>query len=145
MAAPYLIPLLLTLAACGGPKEATVEAWLDSAWTPIAVNDYSIDGRRDGKTTKAVASFVLQDGAQLIVEVEVFYNPQPILSAGHWSYTGETSLEGTVIERSMKFFGGQAEGPSLGGRFRLDHQGQPQFRIVLPLRPISRPTWPQQR
>lgn len=137
----YSLPLLLLLAACGGPEEPTVETWIDSAWTPVAVKTYSIDGRRDGQKTRAVALFGLQDGAHLQVEVEVSYNPQPILSAGHWTHTGETSSGGTVVERSMKFSGGQGEGPSLGGSFRLDLQGQPRFRIVLPLRPVSKPKW----
>ena len=141
MTRSYLLPLLLTAAACGGPREPTVEAWLDSAWTPVVVNTYAIAGKRDGQRTEAVARFGLQDGAQLQVEMEVSYNPQPVLSAGHWTYTGETSDAGTVIERSMKFTGGQGEGPSLGGSFRLDHQGQPRFRVVLPLRPISQPKW----
>ena len=136
-----VLPLLLVLATCGGPKEPTVEKWQDSAWTPVTVETYSIDGKRDGRKTKAVASFGLQDGGQLQVEMEVSYNPQPILSAGHWTYTGETTLEGTVIERSMKFSGGQAEGPSLGGSFRLDHQGHPRFRVMLPVRPVSKPRW----
>ena len=135
------ILLLLALAACGAPKEPTVEQWLDTAWTPVAVETYSIDGRRDGQQTKAVASFGLPDGADLRVELEVSYNPQPVLSSGHWTYSGETSLEGKVVERSMKFFGGQGEGPSLGGSFRLDSQGRPRFRIVLPLRPVNKPKW----
>lgn len=139
--ASCLLPLLLTLAACGGSREPIVETWLDSAWTPVAVETYSIDGSRDGQKTNAVASFGLRDGAELHVEVEVSYNPHPVLSGGHWTYAGETFLEGTVIERSMKFTGGQSEGPSLGGSFRLDSQGQPRFRIVLPLRPISKPKW----
>lgn len=141
MSARCVLPLLLVLATCGDPKEPTVETWQDSAWTPVVVETYSIDGKRDGRKTRAVAGFGLQNGDQLHVEMEVSYNPQPIRSAGHWTYTGETSLEGTMIERSMKFSGGQAEGPSLGGRFRLDHQRQPRLRVVLPVRPVSKPKW----
>jgi hypothetical protein len=73
--------------------------------------------------------------------LEVSYDPRPVLSAGHWSYDGTSSGDGTVVERSMKFFGGQAEGPSLGGRFRLDQDNRPRFRIRLPLRPVSQPQW----
>ncbi|MBT4098333.1 MAG: hypothetical protein HOE86_11850, partial [Gemmatimonadetes bacterium] len=130
-----LVWVLLLLAACGGPEEPIVEVWLDSAWQPVAVSAYSIDGQRDGGKTKAVASFHLQDGAVLHVELEVGYDPQPVLSAGHWNYAlADTSLDGIVVERSMRFFGGQAEGPSLGGTFRLDRKGQPRFRVELPVR-----------
>ncbi len=134
--------VLLLLAACGGPDEPILETWLDSAWQPVAVRSYAIDGKRDGRKTKAVATFRLQDGAELHVELEVSYNPQPVLSAGRWKHSSaDSSIDGTVVEKSMRFFGGQSEGPSLGGSFRLDREGQPRFRVELPVRPVSKPTW----
>jgi hypothetical protein len=137
----FLLPLALSFGACAGDDEPSVEAWVDGAWTPVAVTAYAIDGKRDGRRTRAVATFTLHDGASLRVQLEVSYDPRPVLSAGHWSYDGAMSGDGTVVERSMKFFGGQAEGPSLGGRFRLDQNNRPRFRIRLPLRPVSQPQW----
>ncbi|HCL27618.1 MAG TPA: hypothetical protein DIC52_04170 [Candidatus Latescibacteria bacterium] len=136
-----LVTVVVWFQACGGSDEPAVETWIDGNWTAVVVNDYTIAGKRDGQKTSAVATYELQEGAQLRVELEVSYNPQPVLSGGRWVYTGETRSAGIVVERSMKFFGGQGEGPSLGGRFRLDEDGQPRFRIVLPLRPVSQPTW----
>jgi hypothetical protein len=136
-----LVIVVAWLHACGGADEPTVEAWVDGSWTPVVVADYTIAGKRDGQRTTAVATYELQEGGKLRVQLEVSYNPQPVLSAGRWAYTGATRSEGTVVERSMKFFGGQGEGPSLGGRFRLDQDRQPRFRIVLPLRPVNQPTW----
>ena len=137
----FLLPLALSFGACSGDDEPSVEAWVDGAWTPVAVTAYAIDGKRDGRRTRAVATFTLHDGARLRVQLEVSYDPRPVLSTGHWSYDGTSSGDGTVVERSMKFFGGQAEGPSLGGRFRLDQDNRPRFRIRLPLRPVSQPQW----
>jgi hypothetical protein len=133
--------LLLCLTACGGPDEAAVEAWINDAWTPVTVTDYSIDGERDGSTTTAVAILTLEGGVHLRVELQVTYNPQPILRAGHWYSDGAMPEDGTVVERSMKFFGGQGEGPSLGGRFQLNQDNRPRFRIVLPLQTISQPKY----
>ena len=33
------------------------------------------------------------------------------------------------------------EGPSIGGRFRLNENGSPRFRVKLPLRVVERPKW----
>jgi hypothetical protein len=133
--------LFLCLTACGGPDEAAVEAWIDEAWVAVPVTDYSIDGERDGSTTTAVAILTLGDGVHLRMELQVSYNPQPILSSGRWYSDSTMPEEGTMVERSMKFFGGQGEGPSLGGRFQLNQDNQPRFRIVLPLQTVSQPKY----
>ena len=138
--------LLLLLVACGGSEEPAVEFWHSDGWKSVAVTEYAIDGKRDGQITRATATFTLSSGtlssgAHLVAEFEVSYDPQPVLSAGRWRYDGDPAGAGSIIERSMKFFGGQGEGPSLGGHFRLDQDGQPRFRIYLPLRPVSQPRW----
>ena len=86
--------------------------------------------KRDQMNLVAAMQSTLKPGAE-----------QGYHSGGRWTYTGKTSFEGTVIEWSMKFHGGQAEGPSLGGSLRLDRQGKPRFRIMPPLRPLSKPKW----
>lgn len=141
---PAMVALLLALvllAGCSGTDEPAVEARIDDDWKAVALSDYSIDGKRDGSTTTATAIFSLQDGTSLQVTFVVTYDPQPLLSRGHWRFDGSPATEGTVADLSMKFFGGQGEGPSLGGRFRLDLRGEPRFRITLPLRPVSQPKW----
>ncbi len=139
-----LVPVLalaLLLVACSGSDQPAVEVRTLDAWTPLAVSDYSIEGKRDGQITRAVATFGLASGTHLIAEFEVSYNPQPVLSAGRWRYDGEPPGQGRLVERSMKFFGGQGEGPSLGGHFRLDQEDEARFRIFLPLQPVSQPQW----
>jgi len=46
-----------------------------------------------------------------------------------------------VQAEDLRFAGGQNEGPSLGGRFRLTAGGVPRFRVVMPLRPVRAPRW----
>ncbi len=73
--------------------------------------------------------------------MEIAYDPQPVLSGGNWQIDGDAPASGSVTERSMKFFGGQGEGPSLGGGFELNQNGTPRFRIQVPLRPVRAPNW----
>ncbi|MBT3342724.1 MAG: hypothetical protein HN712_18970 [Gemmatimonadetes bacterium] len=129
------------LAGCGGSDEPAVEAWAAGAWTPMAVTEYSIDGKRDGRSTTATAIFTLQDQRRLRVTMVITYDPQPVLRGGNWHIDGDDPATGAVVERAMKFFGGQGEGPSLGGGFQLDQDGDPRFRIHVPLRPVSTPDW----
>jgi len=136
-----ILPLALLLVACGGSEEPAVEVWGNDAWEPLAVTGYTIAGKRDGQITRAVATFGLPSGAHLLAEFEVSYDPQPVLGTSRWRYDGDPAGAGPIVERSMKFFGGQGEGPSLGGHFRLDQDGKPRFRIFLPLRPVSQPRY----
>jgi hypothetical protein len=136
-----ILSLALLLVACGGSEEPAVEVWNNDAWAPLAVMSYTIDGKRDGQVTRAVATFGLPTDAHLVAEFEVSYDPQPVLGTSRWRYEGDPAGTGPIVERSMMFFGGQGEGPSLGGHFRLDQDGEPRFRIFLPLRPVSQPRY----
>ena len=136
-----LLWMLALLAGCSGKDEPAIEIRANDTWRATAVSSYDIDGKRDGRTTTATATFGLQDGTSLQVRFVVTYDPQPVLSGGHWRHEDRPVAGGTVTDLSMKFFGGQGEGPSLGGRFRLDQDGQPRFRVTIPLRPVSQPTW----
>ena len=133
--------LLLLVAGCSGKSEPELEEWTDGAYRPREVSAYEVDGKRDGATTRAVATFTLESGRRLQLELEVSYDPAPVLRTGHWRIDGAHPDSGTVHAESMKFLGGQNEGPSLGGRFRLDRDDRPRFRVVLPLRPLSQPKW----
>jgi outer membrane biogenesis lipoprotein LolB len=130
-----LVTAVLVLAAgCADTKSPRVEEWRDGAWKALTTSDYQISGKRDGAQTSAMAVFTLQDGRKLLVELSVVYNPTPSLGAGEWRL-GED--RGVVMAEAIKFLGGQGQGPSLGGRFRLDDDGGPRYRVTLPLRPLE--------
>jgi len=131
------VAILFLLAGCFGESEPGVEEWTDGAYRPLEVTAYEVDGQRDGAATRAVATFTLASGGRLRLELEVAYNPQVVLRAGHWRIEGARPDSGVVHAESMKFLGGQNQGPSLGGRFRLDRNGGPRFRVILPLRPLN--------
>ena len=133
--------LLLLLGGCSGKPEPGLEEWADDAYRPRNVIAYEVDGNRDGATTRAVVTFTLESGARLQLELDVVYNPAPVLRSGHWRIDGTHPDSGVVHAESMKFTGGQNEGPSLGGRFRLEKDARPRFRVVLPLRPLAQPKW----
>lgn len=133
--------LLVSWGGCSGQAEPRVEVWEDGTYQPRVVSAYEISGKRDGATTKAVATFTLETGERLRIELEVVYNPTPSLGSGRWRIDGARAGSGEVRPESIRFTGGQAQGPSLGGRFRLEENGSPRFRVVLPLRPVNPPKW----
>ncbi len=137
----HLLVLLVLFGGCSGGNEPRLEVWEDGTYQPRAVSAYEMTGKRDGATTRAVAVLTLESGDRLRLELEVVYDPTPALGSGHWSIEGTQTGAGEVRAESVRFVGGQAEGPSLGGRFRLDENGSPRFRVVLPLRPVSQPKW----
>ncbi len=136
-----LLAALVVLSGCSGRAEPRVEVWEDGTYQPRVVSAYEISGKRDGATTKAVATFTLETGERLRIELEVVYNPTSSLGSGRWRIDGARPGSGEVRAESVNFTGGQAQGPSLGGRFRLEENGSPRFRVVLPLRPVNPPKW----
>ena len=136
-----LLALLALLAGCSETAEPQLAVWENGTYQPRAVSEYEISGKRDGANTRALAILTLESGERLQLELVVFYDPTPALSSGHWSIDGTHAGAGEVRVESLKFLGGQAKGPSIGGRFRLDENGSPRFRVVLPLRPVSQPNW----
>jgi hypothetical protein len=131
---------VLLLAGCGR-DEAKLEEWVDSAWRERDFRTYDIDGKRDGDRTQAVATFVLNGGEKLHIELVVGYDPTPALIRANWSVDGVVYQNRSVVAIALKFTGGQGEGPSLGGRFALYADGQNRFRVTLPMQPVETPQW----
>lgn len=136
--APAVVLALFAACSRGGPR---VEAYVDGSYSAVEVVDYQLAGKRDGSTTRATAMLKLGDGVRLIVELDVVYNPTPSLGEGRWRLEGPAPASGVVQAESVKFLGGQGQQPSVGGRFRLEADGVPRFRVVLPPRPIEQPGW----
>lgn len=136
-----LICLLCLLLGCTNNAEPRLEGWEDGAFKPLALVDYEISGQRDGGTTRAVVILTLASGEVLRVDLEIVYNPTPVMQSGRWSLDGPGGGDGEVRPLSVTFLGGQGEGPSVGGRFRLDENGRARFRLFLPPRPVGQPIY----
>lgn len=132
---------LALLVGCSDRSEPRLEVWENGVYQARALSAYEITGKRDGATTRVVAILTLESGERLQLELVFAYNPTPALGSGHWSVDGTRAGAGNVRAESMKFLGGQGEGPSIGGRFRLEENGSPRFRVVLPLQPVGQPKW----
>ena len=135
---------LVLLGSCANNTEPQLEEWADGGdggYKARQVSAYDIEGKRTGATTRATAILTLQGGERLYLELKVDYDPQPVLGEGKWRLEGDRADSGAVIAEALKFFGGQSEGPSLGGRFLLQGNDGLRFRVVLPLRPVERSRW----
>ncbi len=135
-----LLPLVLA-GGCARTDKPRVEVWTNGAYQPVPTLDYTISGQRHGAQTTARAVFTLEHGEHLRMDLEIVYNPTPALASSRWEFDGAGGGSGEAQAESLKFLGGQGEGPSLGGRFRLDENGSPRFRVVLPPRPVETPKW----
>ena len=133
--------IILLYGGCTNNDEPLLEELVNGVYKSRTVTNYRVNGMRDGATTQVSVKFVLENGERVQLELEVAYNPTPVLRSGFWRLDGKLSGSGNVKAKSMKFLGGQGEGPSLGGRFELEEGSQSRFRVVVPLRPINKPNW----
>lgn len=134
--APLLLFLVL-FASCGGEQGPTVLRLVGTSPGLSEVSSWTMVGKRDGARTRATANLVLASGQEIRVELLLAYDPQPVLAGGSWSSGSES---GTVTAESVRFVGGQGEGPSVGGNYVLaDDRNLPRYRIQLPLTPIATP------
>jgi hypothetical protein len=131
----------MLLALCGACAQADApgaEIFENGAYHARPVSSYTISGARDGASTDVNAVFTLENGDRLVVELRVAYNPTPVLARGQWRREGSLSEEGDVREESLKFLGGQGATPSVGGRFRLETNGETRWRVVMPTQPLKK-------
>ena len=133
--------IILLSGGCTNNDEPLLDELVNGVYESRIVTNYQVNGMRDGATTKVSIKFVLENGERVQLDLEVVYNPTPILRSGYWRLDGKKFASGNVHAKSLKFLGGQGEGPSLGGRFELEDASQSRFRVVVPLRPVNKPNW----
>ena len=133
--------IILLFGGCTINDEPLFDKWVNGSYQPRTVTNYQTYGTRKGETTQVFIIFQFENDERAQLELEVTYNPIPILSSGHWRIDGNKSSAGDVRAISLKFLGGQGDGPSLGGSFQLEESSKPRFRVVIPLRPINKPKW----
>jgi hypothetical protein len=133
--------MLFLISACARSSGPRVEIWKDGAYAPCVLRSHELSGRRVGAVTQAAASFELESGEHLRMELDIAYDPTPSLGEGHWEIDGDRAAAGEVRAESVQFLGGQGEGPSVGGRFLLEENGAPRFRVVLPVQPVAQTDW----
>ena len=136
-----LIFIILLFEGCTNYDEPIFDEWVDGFYHSRTVTNYQVSGKRDGATTQVFIIFQFENDERVQLELEVAYDPIPTLRSGHWRIDGKESSSGDIQAKSLKFLGGQGEGPSLGGHFQLEENSQPRFSVVIPLRPINKPKW----
>lgn len=122
------------VSACANRDATRLERWSAGKWTEIPAAQFTLSGARDGARTHATAVVTMSNGRTLTVDMTLAYNPTPVLESGMWQMGDES---GTVTAEAVKFLGGQGSGPSVGGRFRLEDNGQPRYRVTFPAQPVS--------
>ena len=137
----HWVLIIMLSGGCAINDEPLLDELVNGVYKSRTVTDYQVNGTRDGATTEVSIKFVLENGERVELELEVVYNPTPILRSGFWHVDGKHYGSGNVLAKSLKFLGGQGEAPSIGGRFELEEDSQSRFRIVVPLRPVNRPIW----
>jgi len=127
-----ILALLLVLVGCAA--DVPVEEFVDGQAAPTDFVLAKVSGDRDGDRT--AARVVFEDGArQLVLDITLAYDPQPVLALGEWTLGDES---GPVQAEVVRFVGGQGEGPSVGGVYRLDTlEGDSRFRVNVPLTPVE--------
>ena len=133
--------IILLSGGCTNNDKPLLDELVNGVYKSRTVTNYQVNGMRDGETTQVSVKFVLENGERVQLELEVVYNPRPILRSGFWHLDGRQSGSGNVKTKSIKFLGGQGEAPSFGGRFELEEGFRSRFRVVVPLRPVNKPNW----
>ena len=136
-----LIISVVHCVGCVNNDKPKFEELVDGLFVPRIITNYSTYGVRDGALTQAYITYDFEDYKSIQLKLEVTYNPTPILSSGYWKILDGDSILGDIRANSLKFLGGQAEAPSLGGTFELNENFQTRFKVIVPLRPINKLEW----
>ena len=128
------VVVLLVVLGAGCASEVPVERLEGDAATATGYALADVSGARDGAQTTARFVFEEPGAEDLILEVTLGYDPQPVLVAGSWS---RGATRGTVHAETVRFVGGQGQGPSVGGTYRLERDSVARFRVHVPLTRIE--------
>ena len=126
---------------CNNKDEPFIQELDNNMNETITILDYQVTGKRDGEISEANYNFILNNGKEIQLYLQVSYNPTPVLKSGFWNLIGPKPRSGKVRTKSLKFLGGQGESPSIGGSFELLEDSKPRFLVFIPLRPIQESTW----
>ena len=120
------------MAACARPPQPPIED-LNGRENLSLYKLTLVRGTRVGDRLDSEAIF--GDGSStLTVDMRFAIGAPTRLESGRWQWAGDGRLlNGTVMERSVMFLGGQDGPPSIGGRFDLrDLSGAAVYRITIP-------------
>lgn len=137
----FFVCITLAMFGCNNKDEPFIQELDNNMNETITILDYQVTGKRDGAISEATFNFILNNGKEIQLYLQVSYNPKPVLRSGLWNLTGRKPRSGKVRPKSLKFLGGQGESPSIGGRFELLEDSKPRFLVFIPLRPIQEPNW----
>ena len=133
--------ILLLNGGCANNDEPLLDELVNGVYKFRTITNYQVNGIRDGATTQVFIKMFLENGERVKLDLELVYNPTPILRSGYWHIDGKQSGSGNVQAKSIRFLGGQGDSPSLGGRFELKEDSRSRFRVVVPLRPVNKQNW----
>ena len=81
--------LVLLFGGCANNDEPVLEELVNDLYQPRTVTNYQVSGKRDGATTKVFIIFQLENDERLQLELEITYNPVPVLQSGYWKINGK--------------------------------------------------------
>ncbi len=92
--------------------------------------EVAASGHRNGYRTEATFRVVRPDARPITLTLTIVVDPTAHLIGGRWEEPGLGG--GKVTPARLEFLGGQGEGASVGGRYLLEGEGGPRYRVTLP-------------
>ena len=127
--------LFAPLCACTPPGPAlekfddTESGWVELG--PVLIESMSVE--RDGPEVRATGVF-LHDEDRITLSMELFLEPPArFVSGNHSSRIAGEAFAGPASSESLEFFGGQNEGPAVGGVFVFENSADGvRYRLRFP-------------